>query len=78
MIKYYEDGTYNGSFRFGKCHGKGIFTWINGDKYDGEWVKDEGPSGFAPANELTKNLIELGFSVRRFKTDNGSGSCLFS
>ncbi len=34
----------------------------------GEWVKDEGPSGFAPANQLTKNLIELGFTVRRFKT----------
>ena len=34
----------------------------------GEWVKDEGPSGFAPANELTQNLADLGFTIRRFKT----------
>lgn len=34
----------------------------------GEWVKETGPNGFEPANELTKSLVELGFSVRRFKT----------
>ena len=34
----------------------------------GEWVKDEGPSGFAPANSLTQNLADLGFTIRRFKT----------
>ena len=34
----------------------------------GEWKKNTGPNGFAPANDLTENLIELGFNVRRFKT----------
>lgn len=34
----------------------------------GEWVKDEGPSGFAPANALTQSLANLGFTIRRFKT----------
>lgn len=43
-------------------------VYLNSRVIAGEWVKDEGPSGFAPANELTKNLIELGFTVRRFKT----------
>ena len=43
-------------------------VYLNSRVIAGEWVKDEGPSGFAPATELTKNLIELGFTVRRFKT----------
>ena len=43
-------------------------VYLNSRVIAGEWVKDEGPSGFAPATELTKNLIELGFNVRRFKT----------
>ena len=34
----------------------------------GEYTKNSGPNGFAPANELTQSLIDLGFEVRRFKT----------
>ena len=34
----------------------------------GDYTKNSGPNGFAPANELTKSLINLGFEVRRFKT----------
>lgn len=34
----------------------------------GEWFKNAGPSGFEPSNNLTANLIDLGFNVRRFKT----------
>ena len=34
----------------------------------GEYTKNSGPNGFAPANELTKSLIDLGLEVRRFKT----------
>ena len=34
----------------------------------GEWEAFRGPSGFAPANELTRSLADLGFSIRRFKT----------
>ena len=34
----------------------------------GEFTKNSGPNGFAPANELTKSLIKLGLEIRRFKT----------
>ncbi|MBQ7407912.1 MAG: tRNA uridine-5-carboxymethylaminomethyl(34) synthesis enzyme MnmG [Clostridia bacterium] len=43
-------------------------VYLNSKVLAGEWVQNAGPSGFAPANELTKNLIDLGFEVRRFKT----------
>ena len=43
-------------------------VYLNGRVIAGEWSKDSGPSGFAPATELTRNLIDLGFCVRRFKT----------
>ncbi|MBR1676311.1 MAG: tRNA uridine-5-carboxymethylaminomethyl(34) synthesis enzyme MnmG [Clostridia bacterium] len=43
-------------------------VYLNGRVIAGEWSKESGPSGFAPATELTKNLIDLGFCVRRFKT----------
>ena len=29
--------TYNGEWKDGERHGKGILTWPNGDKYEGEW-----------------------------------------
>lgn len=34
----------------------------------GEFQQAAGPNGFAPANALTQNLLNLGFSIRRFKT----------
>ena len=43
-------------------------VYLNGRVIAGEWEKKSGPSGFAPANELTASLIELGFKIRRFKT----------
>ena len=43
-------------------------VYLNGRVIAGEWEKTSGPSGFAPANELTASLIELGFRIRRFKT----------
>lgn len=43
-------------------------VYLNGEIIAGEWKRSAGPNGFQPANELTKNLIELGFNVRRFKT----------
>ena len=43
-------------------------VYLNGSIIAGDWRRDSGPNGFAPANELTKNLIDLGFNVRRFKT----------
>ena len=43
-------------------------VYLNGETIIGQVVTKSGPNGFAPANLLTKNLIELGFNVRRFKT----------
>ena len=43
-------------------------VYLNAETVTGEHRQKSGPSGFAPANKLTKNLISLGFSVRRFKT----------
>lgn len=43
-------------------------VYLNGSVIAGEWKRLAGPNGFQPANELTKNLIDLGFNVRRFKT----------
>ncbi len=43
-------------------------VYLNGEVIAGEWKRSAGPSGFQPANGLTENLINLGFTVRRFKT----------
>ena len=43
-------------------------VYLNGETITGDVVQKSGPNGFAPANELTDSLIELGFTVRRFKT----------
>lgn len=43
-------------------------VYLNSVVLAGEWLQNAGPNGFAPANALTKNLIDLGFKVRRFKT----------
>ncbi len=43
-------------------------VYLHGSVIAGEWKRSAGPNGFQPANELTANLIELGFNVRRFKT----------
>ncbi len=32
---------YEGERLDGKRHGKGTFTWKNGDKYTGQWENDE-------------------------------------
>ena len=43
-------------------------VYLQGSVIAGEFRQNSGPNGFAPATELTENLIRLGFSVRRFKT----------
>ncbi len=59
--------TYGGIFG---CRAAVIATgvYLNAQTITGEVIKDSGPNGFAPATQLTKNLTELGFNVRRFKT----------
>lgn len=43
-------------------------VYLNAQTITGDVVANSGPNGFAPATALTKNLVELGFNVRRFKT----------
>lgn len=43
-------------------------VYLNAETITGDVRKKSGPSGFAAATYLTKELIRLGFSVRRFKT----------
>ena len=59
--------TYGGIF-YCKAAILATGVYLNARTITGEVVKDSGPNGFAPATALTKNLIELGFNVRRFKT----------
>ena len=34
----YEDGNrFEGEFKDDKKHGHGVYTYANGDVYDGEW-----------------------------------------
>ena len=37
----YSNGTYEGTIVDGKRHGKGKYTWDDGDVYDGDWKNDE-------------------------------------
>jgi len=44
-------------------------VYLNGSIIAGEWRQNSGPNGFQSAsNGLTENLINLGFTIRRFKT----------
>lgn len=43
-------------------------TYLKSQVIIGEIIVNEGPSGLFPANELSKSLIDLGISLRRFKT----------
>ena len=43
-------------------------VYLNAETITGDVKRSSGPNGFAPATALTKNLIELGYNVRRFKT----------
>lgn len=43
-------------------------VYLNSETITGRIVQKSGPNGFQNATELTKNLISLGYNVRRFKT----------
>ena len=59
--------TYGGIF-YCKAAILATGVYLNAETITGDVVKKSGPNGFAPTTELTKNLIDLGYSVRRFKT----------
>lgn len=42
----YPDGSsYKGNFKDGLFHGQGVYTWANGDKYEGEWTNGSRSKG---------------------------------
>ena len=43
-------------------------VYLNSKTLVGQCVRDSGPNGFANAKFLTQSLIDLGFTVNRFKT----------
>lgn len=43
-------------------------VYLNAQTITGDVIKKSGPNGFSAADALTENLINLGFTVRRFKT----------
>lgn len=43
-------------------------VYLNSRIIVGEYLKNEGPNGFSNASYLTKNLLDLGFKIVRFKT----------
>ena len=43
-------------------------VYLNSRTLVGECVRDSGPNGFANAKRLTESLINMGFTVLRFKT----------
>lgn len=59
--------TYGGIFE-AKAVILATGVYLNAETVTGDHRQKSGPSGFAPATELTENLIDLGFNIRRFKT----------
>ena len=43
-------------------------TYLKGKILIGDYEKESGPDGVFPANELSKNLVEAGIDILRFKT----------
>ena len=37
MFTYANGEKYDGEWKDGKKHGRGVLTCANGEKYDGEW-----------------------------------------
>ena len=57
----------------GECFGcKAVVVcagvYLNSKIIIGDFTKNTGPNGFEPATLLTKSLMELGITIRRFKT----------
>lgn len=43
-------------------------VYLNSRVLIGSYIRESGPHGLANAKSLTKNLLDLGFGIRRFKT----------
>ena len=60
--------THTGALYHVKAAVVATGTYLGGRTIVGEVVRDSGPDGLAAALPLTKCLIDLGLSIRRFKT----------
>ncbi|QBD86197.1 tRNA uridine-5-carboxymethylaminomethyl(34) synthesis enzyme MnmG [Clostridium tetani] len=60
--------TKNGAYYNAKTVVLATGTYLNARIIIGEVAYSGGPNGLFPAKELTKNLMDLGISIRRFKT----------
>ncbi len=72
-IRINEDNSFNVYTQYGAYYQtKAVIvttgTYLKGKIYIGEYSFESGPSGLFPANKLTSALINLGLSIRRFKT----------
>ena len=68
-----EEGGFTVKTAQGPCYfAKAVVlctgVYLNARIIAGEYVRNCGPNGFLPANELTESLKKLGFRMRRFKT----------
>jgi len=68
-----EDGSFNVFTKLGAYYrAKAVIvttgTYLQGRIYIGELNYSSGPNGLAPANELSKSLMNLGIELRKFKT----------
>jgi hypothetical protein len=67
----YADGYYDGAVNStGKPHGKGVFHWSNGDKYEGNFV-DGKPNGRGIADFTNGDKYEGDF-VNGNRTGRGT------
>ena len=72
-LKKQKDGTYNLSTALGatynaKCVVIATGTFLKGKIFVGDVNYEGGPDGTFAATKLSKDLLKLGFPLRRFKT----------
>lgn len=60
--------TKNGAYFKTKAVVLATGTYLKGKIIIGEVSYNSGPNGLAPANDLSQSLLDLGISLRRFKT----------
>lgn len=56
-IEEFENGKYQGQFKNEKRQGFGIYTWKNGNVYEGEWV-DGGKNGLGISTSFKLGYYE--------------------
>lgn len=63
------EGRYEGEWRLGKRHGRGVMITSAGDRYEGEWFNGE-KKGFGTlylsTGEVTAASLSLSFSFSLF------------